>query len=152
MNVKNISIFLVSGFILMTLNSCKSLVTIDDVRKQEDKALSAVEDAREESVELAELKVQYSEDRVKAEVEKLEDEQKMLEKDLKKLKGISTESAVGTTEGTVKNLEKRNKEIEKEIKDLKAQKTENWEESIEHIRELTRSLQTEISNITANLK
>lgn len=136
----------------MGLMSCKSLVTVEDVRKQEDKATKAVEDAREESVALAELKVQYSEDRVKAEVEKLEEEQKMLEKDLKKLKGISTESAVGTTEGTVKNLERRNKEIEKEIKDLKSQKTENWDKSIEHIRELTRSLQTEISNITGNLE
>ena len=148
---KTLNLFAVA-FILISMISCKSLVTIEDVRKQEEKAMSAVEDAREASVALAELKTQYSEDRVTAEVEKLEDEQKMLKKDLKKLKGISTESAVGTTEGTVNNLEKRNKEIEKEMKVLKSQKTENWEESIEHIRELTRSLQTEISNITANLK
>lgn len=138
--------------LIFTLSGCNSLVTLQDVQKQEESARKAIEDAREETVELAQVKTEYSEDKVTAAVDELEDEQKSIKKDLKKLKGIETESAVGTTEGTVKNLDKRSKEIDREINKLKSQKTENWEETVERIEQLTQSLRTEVDNIVANTK
>src|SRR6056297_2316344 len=99
-------------FSISILTSCSSLVTLEDVQHQEKKARSAVEDAREETVELANVKEQYSLDRVKAQIKELEKEQKAIDKDIKSLKNIETESAVGATEGTLKNLENQSKSID----------------------------------------
>lgn len=136
---------------IILLTSCSSLVTLEDVRSQEKKARSAVEDAREETVELANIKEQYSEDRVKAKIKELEKEQKAVDKDIKSLKDITTESAVGSTEGTLKNLENQSKSIDKDIKKLKQEEAENWDEAIQRIEQDIESLNLEIGKITANL-
>lgn len=138
--------------VLFAMTSCKSLVTIEDVQKQNDKALSAAEEAREEAVALAEIKVQYSVDRVKAEIDELEKEQKAAKNDIKKLKGITTESAVGATSGTLKNLESRNDEIDQRIKTLKAKKPENWDESVQRIHRDIDAVKREINRIMGETK
>lgn len=135
----------------MSLSSCKSLVTFEDVSKQENTARKAVEKAQEETVDLARMKEQYTIDRAKAEIKALEKEQKAADKDIKSLKGIQTESAVGTTEGTLNNLEKQSKAIDKKIKDLKQESPENWDETIQQIRQDFESIYSKISQITANL-
>lgn len=150
--MKNLfNIFLVLAVSAALLSSCKSLVTLDDVKKQENRALNALEDAREESLKLANLKEQYSKDRIKAQIDELEKEQKDAKKDIKKLKGIATESAVGTTAGTLKTLENRSDKIDAEIKKLKSQQPENREESRREIQQDIDSLKREIQNITRNL-
>jgi len=138
--------------VLFAMTSCKSLVTIEDVQKQNDKALSAAEEARKEAVALAEIKVQYSVDRVKAEIGELEKEQKAAKKDIKKLKGITTESAVGTTSGTLKTLETRSDEIDQRIKTLKAKRPENWDESVQRIHRDIDAVKREIEKIAADTK
>src|SRR5690606_15547898 len=130
----------------------QSLVTLEDVRKQERKAISAVDDAREETVALAEIKEQYSLDRIKADIDRLEKEQKAAKKDIKSLRGMSTESAVGATEGTVKSLEKRSKAIDNEISALKSEQPETWGESVLRIEQDIESLKLEIRKITNNLQ
>lgn len=134
---------------LLTLSmvSCKSLVTLEDVNKQEQKARAALENAAEEAVELANLKEQYSGDKVKAEIERLEKELKTVNSDIKKLKGISTESAVGTTAGTLQNLENRNEEIEERIKALKKEQPENWETAKRRIQQHIDEAEGEVNKI-----
>lgn len=134
------------------LNSCKSLVTLEDVTKQESSARKAVEKAQEETVELAKVKEQYTIDRVKAKIKELEKEQKAVDKDIKSLKGIQTESAVGATEGTLNSLEKQSKSIDSKIKGLKQEQPENWDETIQQIRRDFESIYSKISQVTANLK
>lgn len=149
--MKTQSIFLIM-FASLTFVSCQSLVTLEDVRKQERKAISAVDDAREETVALAEIKEQYSQDRIKADIDRLEKEQKAAKKDIKSLRGMSTESAVGATEGTVKSLEKRSKAIDNEISALKSEQPETWGESVLRIEQDIESLKLEIRKITNNLQ
>ncbi len=149
--MKTQSIFLIM-FASLTFVSCQSLVTLEDVRKQERKAISAVDDAREETVALAEIKEQYSLDRIKADIDRLEKEQKAAKKDIKSLRGMSTESAVGATEGTVKSLEKRSKAIDNEISALKSEQPETWGESVLRIEQDIESLKLEIRKITNNLQ
>lgn len=136
----------------VSLNSCKSLVTLEDVTKQESTARKAVEKAQEETVELAKVKEQYTIDRVKAKIKELEKEQKAVDKDIKSLRGIQTESAMGATEGTLSNLEKQSKSIDKKIKDLKQERPENWDETIQQIRRDFESIYSKIAQVTANLK
>lgn len=139
-------------FASLVVVSCQSLVTLEDVRKQEKKAIDAVEDARDETVELAEIKEQYSQDRIKADINRLEKEQKNAKKDIKSLKGMSTESAVGATEGTANSLKKRSDEIDKEINALKAEQPEAWGESVIRIEDDIESLKLEIRKITNNIE
>ncbi len=134
------------------LGACKSLVTLDDVTKQDSKARKAAEDARKESTTLADLKTQYSIDEVKRQIDALEKEQKAAKKDIKKLKGIATESAVGTTAGTLKTLEERSEQIDGQIKDLKAKQPENWDESVRTINQDIRSINAELDKIMSNLR
>lgn len=110
------------------------------------------EEAREEAVAFAEIKVQYSVHRVKAEVDELEKEQKAVKKDIKKLKGITTELAVGSTSGTLKNLEDRSDEIDGRIKTLKSKKPENWDEAVQRIHRDIDSVKHEIKNIAGSIK
>lgn len=139
-------LFFVS-LLALSMVSCKSLVTLEDVNKQEQKARAALENAAEEAVELANLKEQYSGDKVKAEIDRLEKEHKTINSDIKKLKGISTESAVGTTAGTLQNLENRNEEIEERIKALKKEQPENWENAKRSIQQHINEAESEVNKI-----
>lgn len=136
----------------ISLTSCKSLVTLEDVSKQESSARKALDKAQEETVALAKMKEQYTVDRVKAEIKSLEKEQKAVNKDIKSLKGIQTESAVGATEGTLNSLEKQSKSIDTKIKGLKEERPENWDETIQQIRRDFESIYSKIAQVTANLK
>lgn len=136
-----------TSILALSMVSCKSLVTLEDVNKQERKARVALETAAEEAVELANVKEQYSEDKVKAEIERLEKEHKTINSDIKKLKGISTESAVGTTAGTLQNLENRNEEIEERIKALKKEQPENWETAKRRIQQHIDEAEGEVNKI-----
>lgn len=139
-------LFFVS-LLALSMVSCKSLVTLEDVNKQEQKARAALEAAEEEAVELANVKEQYSGDKVKAEIDRLEKERKTINSDIKKLKGITTESAMGTTAETLKNLENRNEEIEKRINSLKNEQPENWETAKRRIQQHIEEAESEVNNI-----
>lgn len=136
-----------ASLLALSMVSCKSLVTLEDVNKQEQKARAALEAAEEEAVELANVKEQYSGDKVKAEIDRLEKERKTINSDIKKLKGITTESAMGTTAGTLKNLENRNEEIEKRINSLKNEQPENWETAKRRIQQHIEEAESEVNNI-----
>jgi DNA repair exonuclease SbcCD ATPase subunit len=136
-----------ASLLALSMVSCKSLVTLEDVNKQEQKARAALENAEEEAVELANVKEQYSGDKVKVEIERLEKEHKTINSDIKKLKGITTESAVGTTAATLKNLENRNEEIEKRINSLKKEQPENWESAKRSIQKHIEEAESQVNKI-----
>ncbi|TVR36845.1 MAG: hypothetical protein EA392_14040 [Cryomorphaceae bacterium] len=150
--MKHLAFLILFPTLIAVTSACKSLVTLDDVKKQETKAKKATEEARKESTALADLKTQYSIDEVKRQIDALEKEQKAAKKDIKKLKGIATETAVGTTAGTLKTLEERSSAIDGQIKDLKAKQPENWDEAVRTISQDIRSINAELDKIMSNLR
>lgn len=132
--------------------SCGSLVTLQDIQKQEERARDAVSEARAETIELAQMKEEYSVDKAKAKIDELEKEKKTIEKDINSLKNVSTETAATATAGTLQNLENQRDQIDDQISNLKGVKAENWDEAIERVEKDIQSLRGEIAQITANIR
>ena len=150
--MKNNPILFIALTCLSVLASCKSVVTAQDVLKQEAEALKATQEAQEELIELAQMKEQYSVDGVKAEIKLLEKEKSKIDKDIESLESVAHSTTADATEGLVGDLKAKSAGIAKKIETLEAQPKENWAESIETINQSIAKLQQEVNIITATLR
>ena len=152
MNMKStFSLTFIAILMVAGLNSCKSKVSLDSMRKQQTKALTQLEDTREELLKLSTMKEQFSVDYRDARVKALESRQKQVNKDISSLKNIQSTGADEGKKDMLKNLETQNKNIDREISDLKKLKQENWATARDSINQRINELQSIVNTMTGNL-
>ena len=132
-------------------SACSSKVSLESVQKQEEKASAQLASAKEEMIELANMKEQYSEDHRDAQIKSLEAKQKQLKKDLKNLGNVESEGAKDAAEDISENLEKEQAENSKKITQLQNVKREDWSAVKQEIEKEIEALQQKIDAITKNL-
>ncbi len=148
--IKNFTIVLM--LTALALTGCKSNISLEDMQKQESKAMSELNSAKEELVELANMKEQYSIDIREAQVKTLEKRQKQLSKDIKNIKNVETSSAQSSAENMVDNLKNENATIEKKISSLKSIKQEDWTATKDSIQSEIARLHSHITQLTSNVE
>lgn len=125
---------------------------MEDVRAQEEEAREEVDEAREETIKLAKMKEQYSEDIKQARIKELRERQAEISRDIKQLGGVEGADAAADSKTIVDRLEKRSKEIEQQLNEAERLQKENWEQTIQAINQSVQALQEEINKMTANLE
>ncbi len=138
----------------LLFTSCKSGVTLKQVRAQEDKANSSLKDAHEEMLELARVKEQYSEDTKEQKLKDLRDRADAIQDDIDKLEEVSgnNNSAVeGNVNTAITSLKNDKADVEKQIAAVEKMEKENWASAIELINTSVKRLEEELKKITANL-
>lgn len=143
-----------TGFfaIAILITACGSQqVTLEDVREQENKTLQEINEAKEASVKLAEMKQQFSEDYKVAKMNALKKQVKEIDKDIERLSGVTTSEAQSGTKGLVSDLKSRRQKLQKEMQDVERLEKENWEQTMTAINQEIESIKQLIQKITANL-
>lgn len=143
-----------TGFfaIAILITACGSQqVTLEDVREQENKTLQEINEAKEASVKLAEMKQQFSEDYKVAKMNALKKQVKEIDKDIERLSGVTTSEAQSGTKGLVGDLKSRRQKLQKEMQDVERLEKENWEQTMTAINQEIESIKQLIQKITANL-
>jgi ABC-type transporter Mla subunit MlaD len=135
----------------VVMGGCSSSTTLEDVQKQEDKARSELMDAKEELVDLAEAKEEYSVDSKDKLIKEYQTRQKAIGSDIKNLKNLKSEKLMSNSESMIGDLEREDKQLVQKIDQLKKQKTENWESARDSIDTLISSLEQKIDQITSNI-
>lgn len=132
--------------------ACSPKITYQAMQKQEAKATEQLKSAREEMIELAEMKEKYSVDSRDMQIKALEKEQKQMKKDIKSLGSVQSESAIDASGEISGNLQTKQKGIADKISRLKATNQENWSSLRDSINQQTQRLQSQINRITANME
>ncbi|MEQ9263421.1 MAG: hypothetical protein RLP14_09695 [Owenweeksia sp.] len=152
--MKRLIIVALIGASLTTFTSCKSGVTLKQVRTQEDKADASLKDAHEEMLALAKIKEQYSEDSKEKRLNDLKDRVDKIQDDIDKLEDVSgnDNSAVeGNVKTAISSLKNDKADVEKQIAAVEKLDKENWSSAIEQINTSVKHLEEELAKITANL-
>jgi chromosome segregation ATPase len=143
-----------TGFfaVAILVTACGSQqVTLEDVREQENKTLQEINEAKQASVKLAEMKQQFSEDYKVAKMNALKKQVKEIDKDIERLSGVTTSEAQSGTKGLVSDLKSRRQKLQKEMQDVERLEKENWEQTMTAINQEIESIKQLIQKITANL-
>ena len=143
---------LIAILLALAITGCKSNVTLSDMQKQEAKASKQLTSAREEMVALTEMKEHYSADVRTRQVKELENRQKQLNRDLKSIKGVSTESAQESAKTMSKDLKDENSKLEKKISSLKSIQPEDWKSVRDSINAEFNRLEQHIKELTSNVE
>lgn len=136
----------------IAITGCKSNVTMADMQKQEAKAAKELTSAKEEMVTLTEMKEKYSEDVRAQQVKGLEKRKKQVNKDLKSIKDVSTESAQESAKSMTKNLKEESTKLDKKISSLKSVTPENWKSARDSINVEFNRLEKHIKDLTSNVE
>ncbi|HAD98619.1 MAG TPA: hypothetical protein DCG19_14505 [Cryomorphaceae bacterium] len=152
--MKKIVVALLTVVSLSTFTSCKSGVTLSQVRSQEDKANSSLQDAHEEMLALAKMKEQYSKDSKEKRLQELRDRADDIQEDIDRLEEVSASnnSAVqANVKTSISSLKNDKADIETQIDAVEKVEKENWASAIETINVSVKNLEEELKKITANL-
>ncbi|MGB0175598.1 MAG: hypothetical protein ACPF9D_00440 [Owenweeksia sp.] len=152
--MKNIIVALLAVISLTAFSSCKSGVTIKQVRSQENKAQASLKDAHEEMLALARVKEQYSKDSKQKRLSDLRDRADKIQDDIDKLETVSADnnSAVqANVKTSISSLKNDKADVEKQIAAVEKLEKENWASAIEEINVSVQRLEEELKKITANL-
>lgn len=150
MMTRNFTLILI--LLAIAITGCKSNVTMADMQKQEAKAAKELTSAKEEMVTLTEMKEKYSVDVRNQQVKVLEKRQKQLNKDLRSIKGVSTESAQESAQSMTKNLKDESSKLDKKISSLKSITPENWKSVRDSINTEFNRLEKHIKDLTSNVE
>lgn len=143
---------LIAIVLAFAVTGCKSNVTMSDMQKQQEKAAKELTSAKNEMIALTEMKEKYSVDVRNQQVKVLEARQKQLNKDLKSLKGVGTESAQESANTMSKNLKDESSRLDKEISSLKSIQPEDWKSVRDSINAEFNRLEQHIKELTSNVE
>src|SRR5690554_1096375 len=95
----------------LTFTGCSSSVTLQDMQKQKSKAISNLEAAKKELLELANMKERYSLDFRKEQIKTFEKRQKQINKDIKSVSNVESSSAQSGANTMIDNLKEENEKL-----------------------------------------
>ena len=152
--MKNMVVALFAVVAFTAFTSCKSGVTLSQVRSQEDKAHASLKDAHEEMLALAKIKEQYSKDSKEERLRELRDRTDDIQDDIDRLEEVSANnnSAVqANVKTSISSLKNDKADVETQISAVEKLEKENWASAIEAINLSVKNLEEQLKKITANL-